>query len=141
MADNKNTKLLKVALILFAVFTLVYGLVYLFIPEIYVKSTGSEPVPPAWIRWFGGILISLGIGAIMVFRNPEKQGIFVKISAIGTLIVGLTELYSTFFESVGNIWFDLVPEIVTLILSALLWISLKQAKAILRNGEEKFKRI
>jgi uncharacterized protein YjeT (DUF2065 family) len=88
MAENKNFQLLKVAMILLAVVTLVNGLVYLFIPEIYIKLTGSEPIPPAWIRWSGGILISLGIGAIMVFRNPEKQGIFVIMSAIGTLIVG-----------------------------------------------------
>ncbi len=136
MTENKNLKLLKVSLLLFAVLTLVYGLVYLFIPEIYVKSTGSEPIPSAWIRWFGGILIALGIGAIMVFRKPGKQGIFVKLLAIGTLLDGLIQLYSTFFESVANIWFDLVPVIVLLILSALLWISLKQAKAVLWNGGE-----
>ncbi len=136
MTENKNLRLLKVSLLLFAVLTLGYGLVYLFIPEIYVKSTGSEPVPSAWIRWFGGILIALGIGAIMVFRKPGKQAIFVKMMAIGTLLDGLIQLYSTFFESPGIIWFDLVPVIVTLILSALLWISLKQAKAILWNEGE-----
>jgi uncharacterized protein YjeT (DUF2065 family) len=136
MAENKNSNVLKVALILFAIVTLVNGLVYLFIPEIYIKLTGSEPIPPAWIRWSGGILISLGIGAIMVFRNPGKQGIFIRMSAIGTLIVGLTNLYEVFFESVGNIWYSLPPAIVNLILSALLWISLKQAKAILWNEGE-----
>jgi len=89
MTEYKNLQLLKIALIIFAFLTIVYGLVYLFIPEIYVKSTGSEPVPSAWIRWFGGILIALGIGAIMVFRKPSKQGIFVKLLAIGTLLDGL----------------------------------------------------
>jgi uncharacterized protein YjeT (DUF2065 family) len=136
MAENKNSNVLKVALILFAIVTLVNGFVYLFIPEIYIKLTGSEPIPPAWIRWSGGILISLGIGAIMVFRNPGKQGIFIRMSAIGTLIVGLTNLYEVFFESVGNIWYSLPPAIVNLILSALLWISLKQAKAILWDEGE-----
>jgi hypothetical protein len=57
MTQNKNLQLLKVALILYALVTLVYGFVYLFIPEIYIKSTGSDPIPPAWIRWPGGILI------------------------------------------------------------------------------------
>jgi hypothetical protein len=131
MTESKNLQLLKVALILYAILALVYGLVYLFIPEIYVKSTGSEPVSSAWIRWIGGILIALGIGAIMVFRNPEKQGIFIKVSAIGALIAGLTDLYSLFFEKVGDTWSSLAPAILLLILSALLWISLKQAKDIL----------
>jgi hypothetical protein len=67
----------------------------------------------------------------MVFRNPEKQGIFIKMSAIGTLIVGLTNLYSLSFESVGDTWSTLTPAIVILILLALLWISLKKAKDIL----------
>ena len=131
MAENKNLQLLKIALILFAVLTLVYGLVYLFIPEIYVKSTGSEPIPSAWIRWFGGILIALGIGAIMVFRNPGKQGIFITLLAIGNLLEGLITLYSAFFEGVSKIMFDIVPAIVLFILSALFWISLKQAKDVL----------
>jgi hypothetical protein len=136
MTQNKNLQLLKISLLLFAIVTLVYGFVYLFIPEIYVKSTGSEPIPPSWIRWSGGILISLGIGAIMVYRNPGKQGIFVKMSAIGTLIVGLTNLYEVFFESVGSVWYAIPPAIVNLLLSALLWISLKQSKAILWNEGE-----
>jgi len=116
----------------------VYGLVYLFIPEIYVKISGADPIPSSWIRWFGGILIAFGIGAIMVFRNPLKQGIFVTAAALGTMFNGLTLLYSLFFESagIGNTWSTAAPAIVTLILSALLWISMKQAKAILWNEGE-----
>ena len=136
MAENKNVKLLKITLILFAVLTLMYGLVYLFFPETYVKFVGSDPIPSAWIRWIGGILIGLGIGAIMVFRKPRNQGIFVKTMAIGTLIDALAQMYSTFFESVSNIWFDLIPELVLLTISVLFWISLKQAKAILWNDDK-----
>jgi uncharacterized protein YjeT (DUF2065 family) len=131
MAENKNLQLLNVALILFAIVTIVNGFAYLFIPETYLKLTGSEPIPPAWIRWSGGILISLGIGSIMVFRNPGKQGIFVSMSALGTLLVCLTNLYEVFFESVGDIWFSLPNAIVNFILSALLWVGLKKAKSIL----------
>lgn len=77
-----------------------------------------------------------GIGAIKVFRKPRNQGIFVKTMAIGTLIDALAQMYSTFFESMSNIWFDLIPELVLLIISALFWISLKQAEAILWNDEK-----
>ena len=138
MTENKNLRLLKIALILFAVVTLVYGLVHLFIPELYVKISGGESIPPSWIRWIGGILISLGIGAIMVFRNPVKQGIFITISALGSLLCGLTLLYSLLFEStgIGKTFATAAPAIVLLILSVLLWISLKQAKTILWNKGE-----
>ena len=136
MTQTKNLGLLKVALIIYAVIALGYGLVYLLILDSYVASTGSEPIPAAWIRWIGGILIALGIAAIMVFRNPLKQGIFILVSAIGTLITGLTDLYSLFFESVGDPWASLAPAIVLLVLSLLLWISLRQARAILWNSDK-----
>jgi uncharacterized protein YjeT (DUF2065 family) len=138
MAEDKNAKLLKVSLLLLAVVTVVYGLIHLLIPELYVKMSGSDPIPSSWIRWFGGILFALGIGAIMVFRNPLKQGIFILMIAVGTLLCGLTLLYSLFFESagIGKTWATATPAIVTLILSALFWISLKQAKAILWNEEK-----
>jgi len=71
------------------------------------------------------------IGAIKVFSKPRNQGIFVKTMAIGTLIDALAQMYSTFFESMSNIWFDLIPELVLLYRSALFWISLKQVEAIL----------
>ena len=136
MTQTKKLGVLRVALILYAILTLAYGIVYLFLPESYVASTGSEPIPAAWIRWIGGILIALGIAAIMIFRNPSKQGIFIFASAIGTLITGLTDLYSLFFESVGDPWASLAPAIAILVLSALLWIGLFQAKTILWNGEK-----
>jgi hypothetical protein len=138
MTENKNLQLLKIALLLFAVETLVFGLVHLFIPELYIKISGGESIPPSWIRWIGAMLIPLGIGAIMVFRNPVKQGIFVTISALGSLLCGLTLLYSLLFEStgIGKTFATAAPSIVNLILSALLWVSLKQAKAVLWNKEE-----
>lgn len=135
--ENKNSQLLKVSLLLFAVVTLVYGLVHLIIPELYVKIAGGDPIPSSWIRWFGGILIALGIGAIMVFLNPVKQGTFVTMIALGTLFCGLTLLYSLFYESVGigKTWATATPAIITLMLSLLLWVSLKQSKDILWSKE------
>jgi hypothetical protein len=71
MAEKKNL-LLKISLLLFALYTLVNGVIYLFFPEYEISSSGSDPIPPGWIRWFGGILLALGIASIMAFRNPAK---------------------------------------------------------------------
>jgi hypothetical protein len=138
MTQDKNSQLLKVSLVLFAIVAVVYGLIHLIIPDLYVKISGSDPIPSSWIRWFGAILISLGVGAIMVFRNPVKQGIFITMIAIGTLLCGLTLLYSLIFESagIGDPLATVIPVIVNLILSALFWISLKQAKAVLWSPGE-----
>jgi uncharacterized membrane protein len=136
MTQNNNTKLLKISLIIFAIVSLVYGLCYVFIPQNLVGLSGSEAVPSSWLRWSGGILVSLGIGAILIYRNPAKQEPFVTTLALGTLFTGLALLYALLFEMAGNAWFTMLPMIITLILSALLWWSRAQSKNILSQGKE-----
>jgi uncharacterized protein YjeT (DUF2065 family) len=131
MAQNPKLTLLKVTLVIFIIVAIVYGLGYVFIPKTLVKLSGGEPIPYSWLRWSGGVLISLGIGAILVFINPAKQKIFVITIALGNLFTGLALLYSWIFEITGNTWFTALPVIITLVISALLWWSLRQAKEIL----------
>lgn len=132
MSEKKNL-LLKISLLLFALYTLVNGVIYLFFPEYEISSVGSDPIPPGWIRWFGGILIALGIASVMIFRNPVKQGIFVLAIAIGSIIVGLTLFYTVMFEydGIGEIKFTLIPAILISINSILFWISLRLSREIL----------
>lgn len=129
MTENSNAGILKVALIIYAVICFIYGLGFSFIPDSLVELSGSEPVYHGWLRWPGGILISLGIGAILVFLKPEGQGIFVTIIALGTLLAGLALLWAwiTIAEDV-NVWFTAVPTIVLLALSGLLWWSRQTAR-------------
>ena len=133
MEPNKNSQLLKVSLLLFAVVSLGYGVIYLFFPEVEVKATGAEPIPVGWIRWFGAVLIPLGIAAIMIYRKPSKQGIFILMLAIGNLLVGLTLFYTVLFENegIGDIWNTIIPAIVHITFSILFWISLMKSKAVL----------
>lgn len=132
MAEKKN-QLLKITLVLYAIITIVYGVNYLFFPEFQIKITGGDPIQPGWIRWFGGVLLALGYGSIMIYRNPAKQGIFVSSLCIGSLLVGLALLYEVIFEwdSSYNMLNSLIPAIVLIILSILFWISLRRAKELL----------
>ena len=131
MAQSKNTKLLSVALIIYIVIVLVYGVLYLLVPQVLVEAQGGEPVASGWLRWSGGVLIALGVGAIMVYRNPLKQDAFVVAIALGTLLAGLALLYSLFFEMTGDAWFTALPVIILLANSVLLWLGRMQAKDIL----------
>ncbi len=133
MTQDKTSLLLKVSLVLFAIVAIGYGLVHLLIPDAYVKSAGGDTIPPSWLRWIGGIMIPLGIGAIMVFRNPHKQGIFITTIAIGNLLCGLILLYSLFIENsgIGYTMATLAPAIVSLILSGLFWLCLNQSGDLL----------
>ena len=132
MAEKKN-QLLKITLVLYAVISLYYGIVYLFFPGYEIKNAGGEPIPEGWVRWFGGVLLALGFGSIMIFRNPVKQGIFVLSLCFGSLIVGLTLFYEVLFVDLRdfNLLTTLIPAIVLIILSILFWISLRQSKEIL----------
>ncbi len=131
MAQNGNTQMLKISLLLYAIVSLVYGIGYAFFPDLLVNMSGGEPVEPGWLRWSGGVLISLGIGAILVYRNPAKQDPFVTTIALGTLLTGLALLYTLIFEMATNVWFTLFPIIIVFILSGLLWYSKTQAKDLL----------
>jgi len=132
MAQNNGTKTLKVVLVIYAIVSLVYGLCYLLIPGVLVAMSGGTPVDLGWLRWPGGILIAFGIGALLVRRDPAKQGVFVTTISLGTLLAGLTLLYSWIVhEYSGATWFVALPAIIVLILSALLWWSRQKAKGIL----------
>jgi len=118
--------------VIFAIVSLVYGLCYLLIPGVLVKISGGDPVDLGWLRWLGGLLIALGIGALLVRRDPTKQGVFVTTISLGTLLSGLALLYSWIMhEYSGATWFIALPAIIVLAVSALLWWSRQKAKAIL----------
>jgi O-antigen/teichoic acid export membrane protein len=132
MAQNNNVTLLKVGLVILAIVSIIYGLGFLIIPGMWVSLSGGDPVQFGWLRWSGGIIIALGIGALQVFRRPEKQGIFVFMSALSTLLAGLGILFSWIMkEYSGSTMFVAVPTILLLIISGLLWWGRQKAKGIL----------
>ena len=141
MAENKNLLILKVALVSSVIVALVYGLVLLFIPQLIVKLSATVPIDSGVYRWQGGILTALGIGTIMVLRNPKNQGIFVTTIALAMLLAGLAMLYSllTFkyelYEG-SNVWVDALPTILLLLISAVLWWGRQKAKDILKSDQK-----
>ena len=132
MAQNDNIKILKVALIISAVISFVYGFGFLFVPGLLVSLSRGNPVEFGWLRWPGGIIIALGIGSLMVYSKPEKQGIFVTTLALATLFAGLGKLYCWIMQEYsGAAWFIALPTCLLLVLSGLLWWARGQAKGIL----------
>lgn len=132
MAENKNAGFLKIVLIIFAVISLVYGLGYFFVPKLLVNMSGGQPVFHGWLRWSGGVLISLGIGAILVYINPQNQGIFVTTMSLGCLLIACALLWAWIkLEAGANAWFTALPTIISFALAILLWFSRAKAKDIL----------
>lgn len=132
MAQNDDVKVLKFALIIVAVSAFVYGFGLLFVPGILVKLSGGNPVDFGWLRWSGGVIIAMGIGALMVSSKPEKQGIFVTSMALAALFAGLGNLYILIMQEYsGATWFTALPTCLFLVLSCLLWWGRGKAKGIL----------
>jgi uncharacterized protein YjeT (DUF2065 family) len=131
MAQNKNLVLLNVALVISMIVNIVYGLGYTFFPDTLVSMSGGNPFPYTWLRWSGGVLVALGIGTFLVFRNPERQKIFVITIILENLFIGLALVYGWIDEFNGNTWFIALPAIITLVLSGLLWWGLKEGKETL----------
>ena len=132
MAQNDDVKVLKFALMIAAIVSLVYGLCYLFIPSTLVKLSGGNLVEASWLRWSGGVIIAWAIGTLMVYSKPEKQNIFVTSIALAHLLSGLGLLYSWIMQEYsGATWFIAIPTCLLLVLSALLFWGRGQAKGIL----------
>lgn len=132
MSDKKN-QLLKFSLVLSAIILLYYGVSYLFFPEAQIKMSGGEPIPFFWVNWFGGVLIALGIGCVLVIRKPFKQGIFITTVCIGSLVTALAlyHQYIFLYDDSYNMLNALIPAIVLTVMAILLFLSLRQSKAIL----------
>lgn len=132
MAENKNVGFLKIVLIISAVVCLVYGIGYLLVPNFLVNLSGGPPVFHGWLRWSGGVLIALGIGAILVYINPQNQGAFVTTMTLGCLLSGLALLWAWIdFEEGTKSWFTALPTIILFALAILFWLSRAKAKEIL----------
>jgi len=132
MAQNDDVKVLKFALMIAAIVSLVYGLCYLLVPSTLVKLSGGNLVEASWLRWSGGVIIAWAIGTLMVYSKPEKQNIFVTSIALAHLLSGLGLLYSWIAQEYsGATWFIAIPTCLLLVLSALLFWGRGKAKGIL----------
>ena len=132
MTEKSNSGILKIALLIYAIVCLIYGLGFFIVPDSLVELSGGEPVFHGWLRWSGGVIIAFGIGAILTYLKPKGQGIFVTTIAIGALLAGVAMLWALIsIEEGANVWFTALPAIVLLALSGLLWWSRQKAKNIL----------
>ena len=132
MTEKSNSGILKIALLIYAIVCLIYGLGFFIVPDSLVELSGGAPVFHGWLRWSGGVIIALGIGAILTYLKPKGQGIFVTTIAIGSLLAGLALIWTWInIEEGSNVWFTAAPAIVLLALSGLLWWGRQTAKDIL----------
>ena len=128
-----NLTLVKIGLVLATLAGLSYGITLLLTPGIFVTISGSEPVEPAWVRWAGGSLIAVSIGALMVLRHLAGQDLYVKMLILYNAMTALGHLISLIVDDFsGAIWIVILPMILTIAIAVILWLGRQQAIDVLQ---------
>jgi len=95
MTGDRAGRLLRVALWVYLVDALVFGAVIFFAPGFTVETLGDAPgFDFWWVRWAGGLLLALALGAALVVRKPQGQGPMVIVFATALFLVGVGLLWS-----------------------------------------------
>ncbi|UCH46458.1 MAG: hypothetical protein JSU95_10000 [Betaproteobacteria bacterium] len=125
--------MLKVGLILTIVIDLVYGVMFLLAPTFYFALAGSDPFDAGLLRWSGGVLIALGVGAFQVLKAPARQRIFVDTLLLSYLLAALAHTYGFFMEQyTGQIWVLGMPMVGVWITTIVLFLGRNQARELLQ---------
>ncbi len=123
MDQKRNLVFLKSVLLAGGILAIIYGLMFVLIPQTIVRMSGEQdPVYSGFLRWPGGVLVAIGIGTLMVLRKTQNQRIFVITLALVTLFAGLSLSFSL-FDMDDKYLFIAIPAFILLLISTLLWIS------------------
>jgi hypothetical protein len=82
-----------------AIFIGIYGLGFFLAPKVLFSMSQDPgfPADPGWVRWAGGTLIGLAVGAWIASNDPAKQRPLVIALAIGNGLLAVSQLYSILF--------------------------------------------
>ncbi|MFX0060448.1 MAG: hypothetical protein ACFE8J_19290 [Candidatus Heimdallarchaeota archaeon] len=123
------SKEFKIMLIVDIIVALIYGILYVFLPD-FVYSTNDAPYyDPHFWRLFGGVI--LGIGIVVVYALIKKDWddikFFVFYVIIFLIITGIINISSALYvtRSATNIlfhWLDNIVIIVLIVINAFFYV-------------------
>ena len=91
--------MIRASLILIALFSLIYGSIFLLIPNFFVELSEAKPINVAWLRNIGASISGvLFLGLILIYLNPSKNyDLFLIITSTSILqTIGL--IFSRFYN-------------------------------------------
>ncbi|MFC1980837.1 hypothetical protein ACFLVN_01135 [Chloroflexota bacterium] len=127
MMQKRETRTLKIVILVFGVISLVYGFFFMVVPGWYLNMIGESPVPLVNIRWSGGVLIALAYGAWKFYKDPTKGKAYAYTIAVAPLLGGSSLLYSLITgEYTGRGVFHAFPGVLGIAISLLvIWNLIK----------------
>ena len=123
------SKEMKIVLIINMVVAVVYGIMYVFLPEIVYSLNDAPYFDPHFWRLFGGVLIAMGIPVLLGIIKGDWDYIklFFLFAIIVLIILVLVNLTSNIYvtRSATNLvfhWLDTIVIIVMIVLDTFFYL-------------------
>ena len=124
--------MLRFSILILSIFSLLYGVYFLFFPYNFATLTNAEDTNIAWLRNIGGAITGLlFFGLLFIFIEPNKSIKLLKVIIITSVLQTTALIYSrTFGEFSANKMFiiDLTIYSALIVTVYLIFISIKFKK-------------
>ena len=91
--------MIRSSLIFIALFSLIYGLVFLIIPNFFVELSEAKPINVAWLRNIGASISGvLFLGLILIYLNPSKNNDLFLVITITSVLQSMGLIFSRFYN-------------------------------------------
>jgi hypothetical protein len=91
--------MIRLSLILIALFSLIYGLIFLFTPNFFIELSQAEHINVAWLRNIGASISGvLFLGLILTYLNPSKNYDLFLVITITSILQTLGLIFSRFYN-------------------------------------------
>ncbi len=113
--------MIKKTILLISVFSLLYGIIFLFTPYYFADLTKAEPTNIAWLRNIGASICGLlFFGLLLVYKNPKQNYDLFIIITITSMLQTLSLIFSRYF----NEFSAKKPLIIDLTIYSAVFVSL-----------------
>ena len=91
--------MIKLSILVLSIFSLIYGVLFLFFPFNFVLITSAQEINVAWLRNIGASITGLlFIGLLYIYISPEKSLKLLTIITITSIIQTSALIYSRLFN-------------------------------------------
>ena len=91
--------MIRLSLLVLSIFSLIYGVYFLFFPSNFVNITAAEEINIAWLRNIGASITGLlFIGLLYIYINPKNSQKLLTIITITSIIQTSALIYSRLFN-------------------------------------------
>ena len=127
------SKEVKIVLLINAIVALIYGIMYMIIPDITNAMKDGPYYNPAFYQLFGGTCFAVTIVCLLAFKRGEWENVkaIVEFGIIWLILVLIANLWSFAYmpysaTAISNQWFDIT--VVSIFIIINIWVYLRESK-------------